>query len=420
MLELAPQVADVFAGDSTTVDEYLAQIQEMTILTAIQARGGARRGGVGGWAGVGCGRLERGLAGAVPSKAPGLDEASRRADRAAHDALLLTAPPPPSGPPPRRRSRTLSCRLSGSWTTRWRATGRPTRGASWGRSRPTPGWAAQVGRRGRGRGQGWVDRAVGRGRRRLARRPAAAGACLCSPRALPLCRRRRRRRGPAVVRHRGPAPGRDARAARDRQGAGLHPGGGKAMGEAERAPSHRSRRAGERRRRPPLHSSTPTRAPAAGACAVHQRSSSASTRARRATKSSTPSRNWARRAPPTRTAPVSRPRRGARCGCHLPPLVVQPGGRAPPPFPASLLDRASLTLFLSRGRVHGDEQRVGAAGGHPGARAVRRGGRGGELGRPQDDPHACAGQDTCPRRPRPLTVPSALPPPSQGEGHLAV
>ncbi|KIZ06517.1 hypothetical protein MNEG_1431 [Monoraphidium neglectum] len=36
MLELAPTVADVFAGDSATVDEYLAQIQEMTILTAIQ------------------------------------------------------------------------------------------------------------------------------------------------------------------------------------------------------------------------------------------------------------------------------------------------------------------------------------------------------------------------------------------------
>lgn len=40
MLELAPQVADVFAGDSATVDEYLAQIQEMTILTAIQVRRG--------------------------------------------------------------------------------------------------------------------------------------------------------------------------------------------------------------------------------------------------------------------------------------------------------------------------------------------------------------------------------------------
>lgn len=36
MLELAPTVADVFAADSATVDEYLAQIQEMTILTAIQ------------------------------------------------------------------------------------------------------------------------------------------------------------------------------------------------------------------------------------------------------------------------------------------------------------------------------------------------------------------------------------------------
>jgi len=38
MLELAPHVSDVFAGDSATVDEYLAQIQEMTILTAIQVR----------------------------------------------------------------------------------------------------------------------------------------------------------------------------------------------------------------------------------------------------------------------------------------------------------------------------------------------------------------------------------------------
>ncbi|KAI8465435.1 MAG: Nup93/Nic96-domain-containing protein [Monoraphidium minutum] len=36
MLELAPTVADVFAGDGATVDEYLAQIQEMSILTAIQ------------------------------------------------------------------------------------------------------------------------------------------------------------------------------------------------------------------------------------------------------------------------------------------------------------------------------------------------------------------------------------------------
>lgn len=43
MLELAPGAADVFAADAASVDEYLAQIQEMTILTAIQVPGFNKR-----------------------------------------------------------------------------------------------------------------------------------------------------------------------------------------------------------------------------------------------------------------------------------------------------------------------------------------------------------------------------------------
>ncbi len=36
MLELQPTVEDVFPAETSSVEEYLQQIQEMTILTAIQ------------------------------------------------------------------------------------------------------------------------------------------------------------------------------------------------------------------------------------------------------------------------------------------------------------------------------------------------------------------------------------------------
>jgi nuclear pore complex protein Nup93 len=36
MLELQPTLEDVFHADTTSVEDYLQQIQDMTILTAIQ------------------------------------------------------------------------------------------------------------------------------------------------------------------------------------------------------------------------------------------------------------------------------------------------------------------------------------------------------------------------------------------------
>jgi hypothetical protein len=38
MLELQPTLEDVFHADTTSVEDYLQQIQDMTILTAIQVR----------------------------------------------------------------------------------------------------------------------------------------------------------------------------------------------------------------------------------------------------------------------------------------------------------------------------------------------------------------------------------------------
>lgn len=39
MLELQPTMEDVFHADTTSVEDYLQQIQDMTILTAIQVTG---------------------------------------------------------------------------------------------------------------------------------------------------------------------------------------------------------------------------------------------------------------------------------------------------------------------------------------------------------------------------------------------
>jgi nuclear pore complex protein Nup93 len=45
-LELAPTLEDVFHADSHSVEDYLQQIQDMTILTAIQVGGALIHGGV--------------------------------------------------------------------------------------------------------------------------------------------------------------------------------------------------------------------------------------------------------------------------------------------------------------------------------------------------------------------------------------
>jgi hypothetical protein len=167
-LELHPTLEDVFHADTSSVEEYLQQIQDMTILTAIQVRvcvcvclegGGAARG-----------RACMSTA-AAAAAAPRL--ASRRRSMAGtgsgprgparadtHVPVLppprrahALPPPPPTHPHThtatitaaatphqrtnRRRSRTPSCPLSASCLTARRASGPPASRACLPASRPS-------------------------------------------------------------------------------------------------------------------------------------------------------------------------------------------------------------------------------------------------------------------------------------------